>query len=128
MPQILPFKAVRYDPQIKLGDVVTQPYDKINEAMQTRYYELNPHNLGRIILGKSQPNDHPGFDVYSRAAEYFHDWQSSGILKQDAEPALYLYSQSFTIPGTRDVAERKGIIALGRLHDYSERVVYPHER
>ena len=129
MAEIFPFRALRYDPhQVKLGDVVTQPYDKINESMQARYYELSPHNLVRIILGKRQETDSPSFNVYTRAAEYLHDWRSGGILKQDPEPSIYLYSQTFNVPGRRELAERHGLIALGRLHDYSDRVVFPHER
>jgi uncharacterized protein (DUF1015 family) len=129
MADIVPFRALRYDPhQVKLDDVVTQPYDKINEAMQTRYYELSSHNLVRIILGRRSENDTDRFNVYTRAAEYLHDWRSGGILKQDPEPSLYLYSQTFTIPGTRDLAENRGVIGLGRLHDYSECVVYRHEQ
>jgi len=129
MAEIIPFKALRYDPhQVKLEDVLTQPYDKITPEMQSRYYELSPHNLVRIILGKSGETDTPAFNVYTRAAEYLHDWRSGGILKQDSEPSFYLYSQTFTIPGTRDLAERQGLIALGRIHDYSEGVVFRHEQ
>lgn len=127
MAQILPFKALRYNPQVKLEDVVTQPYDKITETMQARYYERSPHNLVRIILGKRQETDTPSFNAYSRAAEYLHDWRSCGILKQDSEPALYLYAQTFTVPGTRDVAERRGLIALGKVSAYEDGVVFPHE-
>ena len=129
MAEIIPFQALRYDPnQVKLEDVVTQPYDKITPEMQSRYYDLSPHNLVRIILGKSGETDTPTFDTYSRAAEYFHDWRSAGILKQDNEPGFYLYSQTFTVPGTRDLAERRGLIALGRIHDYADGVVFRHEQ
>src|SRR5215470_4438209 len=129
MADILPFRALRYDSQqLKLSDVVTQPYDKISPAMQARYYDLSPHNLVRIILGRRGETDTDKFNVYTRAAEYLHDWHSGGVLRQDAQPALYLYSQNFTIPGTRDVAERRGLIALGRIHDYSDQVVYRHEQ
>ncbi|HWG87829.1 MAG TPA: DUF1015 domain-containing protein, partial [Candidatus Acidoferrales bacterium] len=129
MAEIIPFQALRYDPnQVKLEDVVTQPYDKITPEMQSRYYDLSPHNLVRIILGKSGETDTPTFNTYSRAAEYFHDWRSAGILKQDSEPGFYLYSQTFTVPGTRDLAERRGLIALGRIHDYTEGVVFRHEQ
>jgi len=129
MAEIFPFRALRYDPhQVKLGDVVTQPYDKITEAMQARYYELSPHNLVRIILGRRQDTDSSTFNVYTRAAEYLHDWRSGGILKQDADPSIYLYSQTFNVPGKRELAERHGLIALGRLHGYADHVVYPHER
>jgi uncharacterized protein (DUF1015 family) len=129
MADIFPFRALRYDShQVKLDDVVTQPYDKITEAMQARYYELSAHNLVRIILGRRGETDTPNFNVYTRAAEYLHDWRSGGILKQDLEPSIYLYSQTFTIPGSRDGAERTGMIALGRLHDYAEGVVFRHEQ
>jgi uncharacterized protein (DUF1015 family) len=129
MAEIIPFKALRYDPdQVKLEDVLTQPYDKITPEMQTKYYERSLHNLVRIILGKSGETDTDAFNVYTRAKEYFHDWRSSGILKQDTEPSLYAYSQTFTIPGTRDLYERRGLIALGRIHDYSDHEVFRHEQ
>ena len=129
MAEIVPFKAFRYDPhQVKLEDVLTQPYDKITPEMQSRYYDLSTHNLVRIILGKAFETDSDKFNVYTRAAEYLHDWRSGGILKQDQEPSIYLYIQTFTVPGTRNLAERRGLIALGRLQDYSEGVVFRHEQ
>ena len=129
MTEIVPFPALRYDPhQVRLEDVLTQPYDKITPEMQGRYYDLSPHNLVRIILGRHFETDGSGFNVYTRAAEYLHDWRAGGILKQDPEPSLYFYSQTFTVPGSRDLAERQGLIALGRVHDYSDKVVFRHEQ
>jgi uncharacterized protein (DUF1015 family) len=129
MAEIIPFKALHYDPdQVKLEDVLTQPYDKITPEMQSKYYERSAHNLVRIILGKAGETDTDTFNIYTRAAEYLHDWRSSGILKQDPEPGIYAYSQTFTVPGTRDLAERRGLIALGRLHDYADGVVFRHEQ
>jgi uncharacterized protein (DUF1015 family) len=129
MAEIIPFKALRYDPhQVKLEDVLTQPYDKITPEMQAKYYERSPHNLVRIILGRPGETDTDAFNVYTRAAEYLHDWRSGGLLKQDAEPGFYLYAQTFTVPGTRQLAERRGLIVLGRLHDYSDGIVFRHEQ
>ena len=129
MAEIVPFQALRYDPHlVRLEDVVTQPYDKITPEMQARYYELSPHNLVRIILGRRFETDRQDFNVYTRAAEYLHDWRSAGILKKDPEPSIYFYSQTFTVPGSRGLAERRGLIALGRIHDYADRVVYRHEQ
>jgi uncharacterized protein (DUF1015 family) len=107
--------------------VVTQPYDKITPEMQERYYEASPHNLVRIILGKRLPGDTEAEGVYTRAAASFRDWRQSGVLRQDPEPALYSYSQTFTVPGSEARAERRGFIALGRLEDYSAGVVFRHE-
>jgi uncharacterized protein (DUF1015 family) len=129
MAEIIPFKALRYDPdQVKLEDVLTQPYDKITPEMQSKYYERSTHNLVRIILGKAGETDTDVFSVYTRAAEYLHDWRSSGILKQDPAPGIYAYTQTFTVPGTRELQERRGLIALGRIHDYSDGVVFRHEQ
>jgi uncharacterized protein (DUF1015 family) len=129
MAEIIPFKALRYDPhQVKLEDVLTQPYDKITPELQGKYYERSPHNLVRIILGKTGETDTEHFNVYTRAAEYLHDWRAAGLLKQDAEPGIYIYGQTFTVPGTRELTERRGLIALGRLHDYSDGVVFRHEQ
>ena len=129
MAEIIPFKALRYDPdQVKLEDVLTQPYDKITPEMQSKYYERSTHNLVRIILGKVGETDTDAFNAYTRAAEYFHDWRSGGILKQDPVPGIYAYSQTFTVPGTRDLQERRGLVALGRIHDYADGVVHRHEQ
>ena len=124
--EIAPFLAFRYDPaRVSLADVVTQPYDKISPEMQARYYQASPFNLVRIILG--DPNlEKP--DVYQAAAAHFQAWRQQGVLRRDSEPSLYLYSQSFAIPGSTQQVERRGLMALGRLHDYSEGVVFRHER
>jgi len=134
MADIRPFRAFRYDPHsVSLGDVVTQPYDKITPALQDRYYAANPHNLVRIILGRREESDTGETNTYSRAAAYFGDWRQQGILRQDTVPSLYVYSQSFTIPdsikkGSATELERRGFIALGRIEDYSAGVVYRHEQ
>ncbi|HEV7550658.1 MAG TPA: DUF1015 domain-containing protein, partial [Candidatus Angelobacter sp.] len=92
------------------------------------YYERSTHNLVRIILGKAGETDTDAFNVYTRAAEYLHDWRSSGILKQDSDSGIYAYSQTFTVPGTRELQERRGLVALGRIHDYADGVVHRHEQ
>ncbi len=129
MARIYPFRAFRYDPaRVHLEDVVTQPYDKITPAMQERYYEASPYNLVRVILGKQLPGDDEQENVYTRAAETLRDWRREGILKEESEPALYGYSQTYTVPHTTEVRERRGLIALGRLYDYADKVVYRHEQ
>jgi uncharacterized protein (DUF1015 family) len=129
MARIYPFRALRYDPaRVNMEDVVTQPYDKITPAMQQHYYEASPYNLIRVILGKHEPNDNEESNVYTRAAESLRAWRKARILAEESEPALYGYSQTYTVPHTDDVRERRGFIALGHLYDYAEKVVYRHEQ
>jgi uncharacterized protein (DUF1015 family) len=130
MARIYPFRAWRYSPSaVRLEDVVTQPYDKISPAMQQAYYQRSPYNLVRIILGLPEPGDaERGESVYTRAARDFSAWRAQGVLAQDGSPCIYAYSQRFQVPGTEIVKERRGFIALGKLHDYSEQVVFRHEQ
>jgi uncharacterized protein (DUF1015 family) len=130
MARIYPFRAWRYNPSVvRLEDVVTQPYDKISPAMQQAYYQRSPYNLVRIILGLPELFDaERGESVYTRAARDFRAWQDQGILVQEKNPCVFAYSQRFRVPGTDVTRERRGFIALGRLHDYSEQVVFRHEQ
>jgi uncharacterized protein (DUF1015 family) len=133
MALIFPFRAWRYDPErVPVQQAVTQPYDKITPAMQERYYQASPYNLVRIILGKRLPGDGDAENVYTRAAASFQNWRQTGVLRQDPEPSIYRYSQTFTVPGdlpgSQTRAERRGFIALGRIEDYSARVVFRHEQ
>jgi uncharacterized protein (DUF1015 family) len=139
MARLYPFRALRYDPaRVNMEDVVTQPYDKITPAMQQRYYEASPYNLIRVILGKHEPGDTDPQDflpageqarnVYTRAAETLREWRKDRILAEESEPAVYGYSQTYTVPGTEETRERRGFIALGHLYDYADKVVYRHEQ
>ncbi len=126
--RIYPFRALRYDTgKVALEDVVTQPYDKISPAMQQAYYDRSPFNLIRVILGKREP-DTAEDNVYSRAAKTLQDWRREAVLVEEREPALYGYAQRYTVPGTSEVRERRGLICLGHLYDYAEKVVYRHEQ
>ncbi len=129
MARIYPFQALRYDTsRVRMEDVVTQPYDKITPEMQQGYYERSPYNLVRVILGKREPGDTDADNVYTRAAESLRAWREEGILREEAEPAILGYSQTYTVPGTTEVRERRGFIALGKLYDYADKVVYRHEQ
>jgi uncharacterized protein (DUF1015 family) len=145
MARIYPFRALRYDTsRVRMEDVVTQPYDKITPEMQQRYYERSPYNLIRIILGKREPGDTEPQDflpagerahnVYTRAAQSLKQWRGERILAEEAEPALYGYSQTYTVPHSAaagrpaEVRERRGFIALGHLYEYADKVVYRHEQ
>src|SRR5271169_1365901 len=131
MAKIYPFRALRYDPaKVSPAQVVTQPYDKISPAMQDRYYAASPYNLVRIILGKAEGGDDDKNNVYSRAAASLQHWREAQVLVRDAEPSIYLYTQSFKVPGdpaeTRH--ERRGFIAAGQLEEYEKKVVFRHEQ
>ena len=128
MAEIFPFNAYRYNlERVNLSEVITQPYDKITPAMQDRYLKL-PYNLITLEKGKPEPGDSASNNVYTRAAKVLDDWIQSGILVRDATPGIYVYLQEYRVPGGSRRLSRRGFIALGRVEDYSEGVVFRHEK
>ena len=129
MAQIYPFQPFRYTEKAgPLENLVTQPYDKISPAMQSRYLSLSPHNLVRVILGERRAGDSGSDNVYTRAARYLDDWIARRVLARDDRPGIFPYFQEFTVPDTGERLVRKGFIALGAVEDYSAGVVHRHEQ
>jgi uncharacterized protein (DUF1015 family) len=129
MANVRPFRGLRYNPsKVSIQKVVTQPYDKISREMQERYYALDPHNIVRVILGKSLEADTAENNVYTRAAATLREWRESGVIEPMPSSSFIVYFQRFVIPGTGEERVRKGFIGLGRLEDYARKIVYPHER
>ena len=129
MARIYPFQPYRYTEKAgPLGNLATQPYDKITPAMRTRYLSLSPYNLVRVILGEPGPADTSADNVYTRASDCLAAWIDGGILARDREPGVFPYFQEFTEPDTGERLVRKGFIALGGVEDYSAGIVYRHEQ
>lgn len=127
MATIIPLRGLRYDEKKagKINNLVTPPYDVIDASAQEAYYELNPHNVIRLEYGKKFPTDDSDNNRYTRAYNYFQQWQSEGILQQETEPALYLYQQKFNV-GDQTLV-RTGIICGVKLEPYETGIVLPHE-
>jgi uncharacterized protein (DUF1015 family) len=129
LARIFPFQPYRYSAKAgSVENLLTQPYDKISPAMQSRYLSLSPYNLVRIILGEKFPSDSDRDNAYTRAAGLLDLWIATGVLAQEKTPSLFAYFQRFTGPDSGQVLERKGFIGLGAVEDYSANVVHRHEQ
>lgn len=128
MAEVLPFRGILYDTSkiSSLADVITPPFDVISSKEQDLFYERSPHNMVRLILGKSTPYDTRGHNPHSRAAEYLGTWIEKGIFARDSAPALYLTRLDFTVE--QHAFTRIGLIALARLVPFEAGVILPHER
>src|SRR3954462_7771079 len=118
MPDIRPFRGVRYDmAQVgALSDVVAPPYDVIDPALQDRLYEASPYNIIRLELNRAEPGDGDGSNRYTRASRFLREWLRQGVLREDAIPSLYLYQQSFQVEGRSYT--RSGFLARVRLEPF----------
>lgn len=121
MATIKPFRALRYNQmKVTMANVVAPPYDVISPEQQNGYYDKDPYNVIRLILGREE-------DRYSAAAQTYDQWQKSDILLRELEPSIYPLVQTFknTDGG---ITKRKGFIALCRLEEFEKKIVLPHEK
>lgn len=126
MADITPFRALHYSPARcrSLSNLVAPPYDVIPPQEQDDLYAMDPHNIVRVILNRSEPGDGP-LARYGRAAAALGDWQASGVLVEDSDPGLYLYRQQFPVAGVAVV--RYSFLCALKLEPYEAGVVLPHE-
>jgi uncharacterized protein (DUF1015 family) len=93
-----------------LAAVVAPPYDVISQAEHARLLARDSRNVVRLDLPEDAAGDPPD-ERYRRAARTLTAWRSDGTLRRDPRPALYLYEQTYVVPGTDRVATRRGIFA-----------------
>jgi uncharacterized protein (DUF1015 family) len=116
---IKPFKAIRYTEKAgNLANLITQPYDKIDPALQREYYEKSAYNYCRLILPMEDNN-------YETAQQRIRKWLNDGVLLKDEETAVFVSKQEFKLNGK--TCTRTGLIAALRLYPYEENTVFPHE-
>ena len=119
MADIKPFKAIRYTEKAgDLKNLITQPYDKIDNDLQKKYYKKSAYNYCRLILPMEK-------NKYETAQQRIQKWMHEGVLAKDEEPAVFVCRQEFKLFGK--TCTRTGLIAALRLYAYSENVVFPHE-
>ncbi|HQA08377.1 MAG TPA: DUF1015 domain-containing protein [Syntrophomonadaceae bacterium] len=127
MATIIPFRGLRYNPDkiSDLSQVVTPPYDVIDDIAQARYYAQHPANVIRLELGLTYPQDTATNNRYSRANHYLEKWLEEEVLIPEPQPSLYLYEQEYTVKGKRMI--RTGLVTGLKVEPYESGVVLPHE-
>ena len=130
VPEIRPFRALRYDRSV-VGDpalVVAPPYDVIGPEQRARLVARSPANIVNLDLPAEELGDEPD-DRYRRAARTLAAWRSDGTLRKDPHPSLYVYEQTYVVPGTDAERTQRGFFARLRLETFGpEAGVLPHER
>lgn len=130
MPDLRPFRALRYD-AAHVGDpalVVAPPYDVVGEDERRRLIDRHPANVVRLDLPVDELGDEPD-DRYRRAARTLAGWRSDGTLRKDPHPSVYVYEQTYRVPGTDVERTQRGFFARLRLEPFGPGSgVLPHER
>jgi len=127
MATIIPFRGVQFDLEKagKITDLVCPPYDIISHEQQQALYRKSPHNVIRLEYGLESPGDTDTDNRYTRAAALLDEWFRTGILKQNDQPAIYIYEMEFG--SGRSHRKLRGFICMVRIEDYDSGIVKPHE-
>jgi uncharacterized protein (DUF1015 family) len=119
MVDVRPFRAIRYTEKAGSSkNLVTQPYDKIDQDMQREYYEKSPYNYCRLILPIEE-------NRYETVHQRIYEWLNERILAKDEEASMFVCRQEFRLDGRN--CSRTGLIVALRLYNYGEGMVFPHE-
>lgn len=128
MAKIMPFRGLRFNPEKidRMEDVVTPPYDVIDEKAQVALLSKNPYNMIQLDLTK-HAGVAPAAGRYEGAKKLFDRWQEECVLIRDREPAIYLYHIRYQLPNGRTFI-RKGLVCLVGLVEFDQGIVKPHEK
>ncbi|MGI8929661.1 MAG: DUF1015 domain-containing protein [Candidatus Limnocylindrales bacterium] len=127
MPQLLPFRALRYDAAAvpDLSAVLCPPYDVISGAERELLAARDPRNAIHVELPISEAGD--AVSPYEAAARTFSGWIADGTLRRDERQMIYVYEQRYQAADGSERAAR-GFFARLRLEPYgSTSGVLPHE-
>lgn len=121
MAEIKPLRAWRYNADLIKGiDKLVSPlFDVVSESQRAALYEEEYNSIHLSV-----PR---GEESISGASRRLIEWKQKGIIKQDELPAIYVYYQYFTLPGSDRERIRKGFIANLRVYDWPEKVLLRHE-
>jgi uncharacterized protein (DUF1015 family) len=130
VPEIRPFRALRFDPSTipDIAKVVAPPYDVIDEAERQQLLSRHPANVVRLDMPGIEQGDEAD-DRYRRAAKTLAGWRSDGTLHKDPHPSIYLYEQTYRVPGSDVTRTQRGFFGRLCLEAFGAGSgVLPHER
>ncbi len=126
MTDLLPFRALRYDPaRVNVSEVLAPVYDVVAPEDRSRLWDSHPHAAVKLELTRDAAEE--ATTDYHDVAERLAEWEAEGVLVRDEAPALYVLRQRFEAPDGRQLA-RLGFFAALQVEDYANRVVRPHEK
>ncbi len=92
MARFLPFAGIRYDlDRVALDQVISPPYDVIDDVQRAELAGRDPHNAVRIDL----PADEDGQDRYQVSSGLLARWRDEGILVTDGRPSFTVYRMGY---------------------------------
>lgn len=121
MADIRPFRGWRYNEDLytKIDEITSPLFDVVSTKQLEKLYK-NEYSSIHLSVPKGSE---PALSV----SETLSSWKKNGILKQDTLPAIYVYYQYFSLPGTVSELCRKGFISNIKIDDWEQSDILRHE-
>ena len=146
MPDIHPIPAVL--PQLDspgggevpdVSDRVAPPYDVLDRASKARLLQRSEHNIAAVDLPHLPAKTVGPDEAYEGAGELYRRWLDEGLLTRREGGAMYVYQQTYRVPGTASdptgdrVHRRRGLFANVTVQPFGPGAsghggIYPHEQ
>ena len=128
MARIEPFKGIMFNKSDKLnfGDYLCPPFDVIDDNLKSKLYDTSEFNVIRLENGKIFEDDDEVSNKYNRAKDLFKLWLKEGKLLESEEDCFYILEETYLNLGKSQ--SRRSLIAVVVLHEYSEKIIFPHEK
>jgi uncharacterized protein (DUF1015 family) len=124
MATLVPFRAVRPPPELA-AKVASPPYDVVSTKEARALAAGNADSFLRVSrpeIDLPEGTDEHSDPVYAKGAENLAELVRRGVLREDAEPRLYVYAQ-------RMGAHRQtGLVACASVDEYDRDVIKKHEK
>ena len=97
MPELVPFRGLRYDALAvpDLGDLLCPPFDVISPSERASLAARDARNAVHLELPEA--DDHAR-SPYEAAARRLATWRADGTLRRDDRPLVYVYEQEYVLP------------------------------
>jgi uncharacterized protein (DUF1015 family) len=105
--------------------VTSPPYDVVAPEQERRLHDASPHNVVRLILGRTESGDDASFNKYTRAASLLRSWEDDGALRATDGPAWYTYAMQFQFQGRERTV--RGLICRVAIEPWGGSII-PHEQ
>ncbi len=126
--EVRPFQALVYDSRRvpELSSVLAPPYDVIDPAERQLLLERHRYNCVRLILPGAAAGQ-PQEQKYVQARRDLRCWLCRGVLRELAEPAVFVLREEFELEG--QWCTRASFIAAVKVEpaDRQGGSIYPHE-
>ncbi|MGV3586884.1 MAG: DUF1015 domain-containing protein [Adhaeribacter sp.] len=121
MAEIRPIKGWRYRAALEhdINELTSPLFDVVLEKQRQALYQHPFNSIHLSVPAGPNPAD--------QAAALLAEWKKNEVLQQDELPAIYVYYQYFTLPGSHQEYCRKGFMCHVRAYDWSEKVLLRHE-